>query len=65
MNPNTKFVFDTDELVFTGKQMREYRAVCRDEGYQQAIEDVLNLPITEFSGDLLKQVYKLKKDVKK
>ena len=64
MNPNNKYVFDEDELVFTGKQMREYRDICRIEGYKQALEDVLNLPIRDFVGDYIRQIEKLKMDLK-
>jgi hypothetical protein len=63
MNPDDDYVFDDDELVFTGKRIREYRDVCRKEGYKQAIEDVLNLPIKEFHGDFIKQVYKIKEEL--
>ena len=64
MNPNNKYVFDEDELVFTGKQMRKYRDICRSEGYKQALEDVLNLPIRDFVGDYIRQIEKLKMDLK-
>lgn len=63
MNPNNRYVFDEDELVFNGKQMREYRDICRSEGYKQALEDVLNLPVKDFTGDFIEQINKLKKEL--
>ena len=64
MNPKLQYVFDEDELVFNGKQMREYRDVCRREGYIQALDDVIDLPLKDFGGDVIKQVQELRKDVK-
>jgi hypothetical protein len=43
MNPNDKYVKDDDELVFTGKKLREYRNICRQEGYVQCKEECINL----------------------
>ena len=63
MNPDDDYVEDDDELVFTGKRIREYRDICRLEGYKQAIEDVCNLPLKDFNGDFMKQVYQIKADL--
>jgi 5'-deoxynucleotidase YfbR-like HD superfamily hydrolase len=63
MNPADDYVRDNDELVFTGKRIREYRDLCRNEGYKQALEDVLNLPVKDFTGDFIKQIYNLKKEL--
>jgi len=74
MNPDDYYVEDSDELVFTGKRIRSYRDICRCEGYVQALDDVLNLPLKDFVGDYIEQIYdlknkknlkKLKEDVKK
>jgi hypothetical protein len=43
MNPNDKYIEDDDELIFTGKKLREYRDVCRQEGYIQCKEDCINI----------------------
>ena len=61
MNPDDDYIEDDDELVFTGKRIREYRDLCRSEGYKQALEDVLNLPVKDFTGDYIEQIYNLKK----
>jgi len=63
MNPDDDYVEDDDELVFTGKRIREYRDVCRNEGYKQALEDVLNLPVKDFTGDYIEQIYNLRKEL--
>jgi len=65
MNPDDAYIEDTDELIFTGKKIRKYRDTCRTEGYKQALEDVLNLPLKDFTGDYLKGVYELKKECEK
>jgi hypothetical protein len=41
MNSNDRYVEDDDELVFTGKQVREYRDICRKEGSIKAYKDIL------------------------
>jgi len=64
MNPNDYYIEDNDELVFTGKKIREYRDICRFEGYVQALDDVLNLPLKDFTDDYIRQIEKLKKDFK-
>ena len=43
MNPNDKYIEDDDELVFTGKKIREYRDICRQEGFIQCKEYCINL----------------------
>jgi len=43
MNLNNKYIEDEDELVFTGKQIREYRNICRQEGFIQCKEECVNI----------------------
>lgn len=64
MNPDDYYVEDNDELIFTGKKIRKYRDICRSEGYVQALDDILNLPIKDFTGDYIRQIEKLKQDFK-
>ena len=62
VNEADYFLKDEDELIMNGKKIREYRDICRNEGYKQAIENVLNLPIKEFVGDYKQQIYDLQQD---
>jgi len=63
--PNSKYLDDDEEVVLDGKLLRQHRDVCRNEGYLQALDDVLNLPVKDFTGDFIKQVYELKKEFEK
>jgi len=64
MNPADDYIKDKDELIFTGKRVREYRDICRNEGYKQALDDIQNLPIPfgEFIGDYIDSIEKLKEE---
>ena len=62
INEADDYIKDKDELIFTGKRIREYRDICRKEGYKQAIEDILNLPIHDFIGDYIDEINKLKEN---
>jgi hypothetical protein len=62
MNPADDYIEDETELLFTGKKIREYRDICRNEGYKQAIVDILNLPLKEFVGDYIAQIEQLEQE---
>jgi len=61
---DSRYLEDEEEIILTGKTLRQHRNICRSEGYKQALEEVLNLPIKDFVGDYLPQIEKLKKDFK-
>ena len=62
MNPADDYIEDETELIFTGKKIREYRDICKNEGYKQALTDILNLPIKEFTGNYIAQIEKLEQE---
>lgn len=62
MSPYDRYVEDTDKLVMSGKQIREYRDICRREGYLQALEDCLNIVSVRDEGiNIFTKINNLKK----
>ncbi len=50
---DSRYLEDEEEIILTGKTLRQHRNIRRSEGYKQALEEVLNLPIKDFVGDYL------------
>lgn len=63
MNSIGKQLLDIGEKAHQlGLQLNREQGIYK-RGYLDALNDVLNLPVKDFNGDFMEQVYKIKKEL--